>query len=318
VLEERDHLSWVTRLYRGYLRYEGGHAQLTLGRQRLAWGVGRLWNPLDRFSFVPPLAIEPDQSLGIDAVDARWRFSGFSYLQAVYAPGTSSSDARYALRWQGVVRDVDLSLLAGVFDEAFVTGFDLATNLADAAVRLEVAYTDPGRDVWPVGAAAPSELDPFWQLVLSADYNFDIGTGIYVLVEHLYNGNALGFGSGEAGPLLPFFESTATPPPGVPAAVPGPYVTPASPAVSGSSLVVSGSEHLTGVQGSYDWGGVLRSDLLVIWDWDGSSAVFAPSIVYTGFNDAELTLGAQLFAGPDRSEFGSREPLVFLIAELFF
>jgi hypothetical protein len=318
VIDATDHFSWVTRLYRGYLRYQGEHAQLTVGRQRLAWGVGRLWNPLDRFSFVPPLAIEADQSLGIDSIDARWRFNGFDYVQAVYAPGNSSSEARYALRYQAVVRDVDVSALTGVFGEAFVAGFDLAGNLADAAVRLEVAYTDPGQDVWPIGAATPSEPDPFWQVVVSGDYNFDLGSGLYVLVEHLYNGNALGFGSGQAGALLPLFGSSAIPPPGVPPAVRGPFVAAASPAAFGSSLVVSGSRHLTGVQGSYEFSGVLRTDLLVIWDWDGSSAVFAPSLAYLGWNEVELTLGAQLFAGPERSEYGSREPLVFLVAEFFF
>ncbi|MDJ0786201.1 MAG: hypothetical protein QNK05_05300 [Myxococcota bacterium] len=315
----RDHRRWTTRIYRGFVTYEGERLELRLGRQLLAWGTGRIWNPTNRLTFVPPLSIEADQALGVDSLDARWRLSGFSYVQAVYAPGNRSDEARMALRWQGVVRDVDLSGLVGVFEEAPVVGFDLATNLGDAALRVEAAWTDPEKETWPVGAPAPSEPDAFLQLVVSADINFDIGNGIYALVEHLYNGNALGHGRGTAGALLPFFASTDQPPPSaVGSGLPGPFVEPAGTEIFATSLVVSGSEHLTAFQLGYEPTAALATDLLVIWDWDGSSVAFFPQLRFTGFDTVELSLGAQLFVGPRHSEYGDRQNLVFVQAELFF
>ena len=62
----RDHRRWITRIYRGFVRYEGEPVELRVGRQRIAWGVGRIWNPTDRLSFVPPLSIEPDISPASD------------------------------------------------------------------------------------------------------------------------------------------------------------------------------------------------------------------------------------------------------------
>ncbi len=316
------HRQWVTRIYRGFVRWEPEPFEVTVGRQRIAWGVGRIWNPTDRLSFVPPLAIESDQAPGADAIDLRYRLSGMSYVQAVYAAGTSSDEARYALRYQGVVRDVDVSVMAGVFDRARVVGFDLAANLLDAAIRLEAAYTDPRRDVWPIGAPEPRELDDFFQVVVSADTNLPVGTGLYALVEHLYNGNALGFGAGEAGPLLPFFESTDVPPqgldPSTAAALGGPFVTTASTAIFGSSLVVSGSEHVTALQFSYDLSAALRGDLLTLYDWDGDSAAFFVQLAFNGWDAVELAVGVQAFAGKDRSEYGGRDPLVFVQGEWFF
>ncbi|MHC5059285.1 MAG: hypothetical protein ACYTKD_31920 [Planctomycetota bacterium] len=316
-----DHARWRTLLYRGYLFFESERFEVTLGRQRIAWGVGRLWNPIDRFNAIPPLSLQPDQSPGVDSVDARWLISGFTFLEAVFAPRRVTKDSSYALRLHGVVRNVDYSLVAGVFEEAWTVGFDLAGNVGGAAARLEVVYANPERDVWPVGAARPGELDDFWQVVGSIDHLFDVGNGIYALVEHLYNGNALGFGRGRAGPLLPFFESTAKPPSGLPPGAFPPdavFVTQTSVDRFGGSRVVTRSRHLTGVQLGYDVVPEVRAELLAIYDWSGSSAIFFPTLSYDALDWLELILGAQFPLGPHRSEFGSAENLAYLLAEFHF
>jgi hypothetical protein len=322
VIYDGSHVRWSQRVYRGFLRYDGEHVEATVGRQRIAWGVGRLWNPIDRFNAVPPLAIEGDQSPGVDALEGRWVFSGFTYLQAVYAPGTRSDDASYALRFAGVARDVDYSLVAGVFEKALALGFDLAANLGDGAFRLEVVYTDPDREVWEIGGPGPAELAPFWQAVISWDTNIPWGSGLYFLVEHLYNGNALGFGAGEAGNLLPLFGATSRPPPGLAPeqarALGGPFVEPIPAARFGGSRVITRSENLTGLELGYDLLPVLRLDALAIWDWQGQSAALFPTLSFTGWNDVELRLGAQVFFGGAASEFGDTDPLVFVQAEWFF
>lgn len=313
---------WRHLLYRGFLHAETARAELLVGRQRVAWGVGRLWNPIDRFNPIGPLAIESTQSVGIDAVNAKWLFSGFSFLQAVYAPQDSSRNASYALRLHGVLRDVDYSVMGGVFEEARTVGFDLASNVGQAAARLEAVYGDPERDVWPVGTRSPRELDTFWQVVASVDTNIDVGAGLYVLVEHLYNGNGLGFGHGRAGPLLAFFEATADPPPEFPpalaAAVRGPFVRAASASQFGGSRVVTLSDQLTGLFFRYEPLIALDTELLTIYDWDGTSVAVTPQIRYSPLGSLELTVGGQLFAGPRRSEYGSRDHLGFFIAEWFF
>ncbi len=313
-----DEGTWRHLLYRAELRYEGDHAEGIVGRQRIAWGVGRLWNPMDRFNFIPPLAIEPDQTPGVDAVDGKWLFSGFTFLEGVLAPQDRWSDSSYALRLHGVLRDTDYSLVAGNFRDAPAGGFDMARNLGDTAVRLEAVYAQPSRSVWPVGASAPAQLRGFWQAVVSADRNFDVGNGLYVLVEHLYNGNALGFGRGLAGPLLSLFEATDQRPANVPPDVPGPFVTTASADRLGGSQVVTLSAHQTGVELGYDVFPALHSELFTLYDWEGTSVAVVPAVRYDPYPFLELTIGAQLFAGPERSEYGSVEDLGFLLVDAFF
>jgi hypothetical protein len=62
----------------------------------------------------------------------------------------------------------------------------------------------------------------------------------------------------------------------------------------------------------------VRADLLVLYDWKGASAALAPIFSYTGFNSLELRVGAQVFAGPRRSQFGRQQAIGFAIAEWFF
>lgn len=316
--DERDHFRWSHSAYRAYVHYEGERVSATLGRQRIPWGVGRLWSPIDRFSEIPPLDLEGDQFPGVDALEGRWQLSGFTYLQAVYAPGTRSEEAKYALRAHGVARDVDYSIVGGVFDRALTFGFDLATNVGDAAARMEVVYADPREEAWDIGDDRPGEPDPFWQIVVSLDYNFDIGTGLYFLVEHLYNGNALGYGEGLAGNRLPLFEATAVPPTAAAASLRGPYVQPLGTERLGGSRVVTLAAHQTGIQLGYDLTTALRLDLVTLWDWRGRSGAFFPQLTFSGLNSAEISLGVQVFTGGKESQYGNREPLVFVLAEWWF
>lgn len=311
---------WNHRLYRGYLQIETERFELSVGRQRIAWGVGRLWTPIDRFSALLPLNLQPDVTAGIDSLDGRINFDGFSYLQFVYAPGSHQKQERWAVRLHGVVLDADLSAMGGVFEGAPTLGVDFARNLWDGAIGFEAVFTSPRRDVWKIGDASPRSLPDYWQIVASYDINLDYGAGVYVLVEYLYNGNALGFGRGRAGALLPLFESTSTlPDPALlPLGIPAPYATAASADIFGSSRIITSSEHQLGLQVGYDLTPELRGDFLSLIDVDGASVAFFPSVRYSPLDSVELTLGVQLFAGPKRSQYGASEPLLHLLADWFF
>ena len=310
VIKSGEHVLWTQRLYRGYAQAEGKHAFARIGRQKVSWGVGNLWNPIDRFAPIPPLAIQGDEYVGIDAALARWSWSGFDFVEAVAAPGRSSRDSRYAGHAHVVLYDTDISLMGGVYQEAPTVGFDVARNLGDAAVYLEAVWAKPEQAVWRIGDPAPARPDDFWQVVFGVHNMFDVGTGLYVLVEHLYNGNALGFGEGKAGTYLNFFETRAVR--GFEVAVP------ASNAIAGSSGVVSFAEHQTGLQVGYDITPELRSDLLILYDWNGQSAAFFPNLSYAALDFLELRLGAQFFAGKRLSEYGAREHLFYFFADVFF
>jgi len=54
----------TSQFYRGYLRYSGEKHMLTLGLQRIPFGVGRIWNPIDIFNPIDITSIETDERKG--------------------------------------------------------------------------------------------------------------------------------------------------------------------------------------------------------------------------------------------------------------
>ncbi|MDX8410021.1 MAG: hypothetical protein R8J84_08310 [Mariprofundales bacterium] len=173
---------WRHTLYRGWLQYERPALRLTVGRQRIAWGSGRIWNPTDRFNPLDPTAIEPDQRLGVDAVLGEWRYSASGSLSAITAPGRQAHRLRRktVLRWRDTLADTDLALTAGGVGRSRLMGLDVTANLGGAGGRLEWMQS------WGGGEA-------FGQLVTGLDYTLNNGwfsSGLYLALEYFYNGAA--------------------------------------------------------------------------------------------------------------------------------
>jgi len=177
---------WRHALYRGWLRFERGAWQGTLGRQRIAWGSGRIWNPTDRFNPIQPTALETEQKLGVDALRVRWRYSGFGGLDLVLAPGKASYGVsrKWALRWADMYRGQDLAVLVGGMGDEHVAGLDLTGNIGDAGYRLE------GMQSW--GGARGAHV----QCVVGVDGTWRtrvLPNGLYLALEYFYNGDPRGY-----------------------------------------------------------------------------------------------------------------------------
>lgn len=179
ILDNPD-LFWRHSLYRIYLAYSIEDITLTIGRQRIAWGQARIWNPTDLFNPVSPLRIESDQRPGVDALSLEYSSGPLSGLNIVYAPGDEKGKRNAGARLRTNVKGYDLSMIFGEFREDKVIGFDFAGNIGDSGLRGEGIFTDPkvGKD--------------FTRFVISWDYNFP--NTLYLLLEYLYNGGNLGRG----------------------------------------------------------------------------------------------------------------------------
>ena len=161
------------QFFRAFATAYLGQTQLTVGRQRIAWGTGFAWNPTDLLNPFDPAGIELDEKAGVDAAYVAVPLGAFSRLEGVVAPGRRRAEASAAVRAGTHVGEYDLSAMAGVFREDVVVGGDFAGYLGNAGVRGEAAY-----------AVARGRAD-YLRLVLNADYTFG---GTYALAEFYYNG----------------------------------------------------------------------------------------------------------------------------------
>jgi len=126
------------RLYRGSVTLAAGDTDVRMGRQRIAWGTGRFWSPLDILNPFSAIQLEREEWIGVDAVLVERKFGALSRLSAVYAPRHPADDASTALRWHDNRAGIDYSLVAGRFLRDRVAGVDIATQLGDAGLRAEL------------------------------------------------------------------------------------------------------------------------------------------------------------------------------------
>ncbi|MDQ6954063.1 MAG: hypothetical protein Q9M20_01295 [Mariprofundaceae bacterium] len=175
--------NWQHSVYRGWLAYQTDAWQVTIGRQRLAWGSGRIWNPTDRFNPVQVTALEVDQKLGVDTAYITHSYSDFGSLQWVATPGSFKQNAqrKWALRWQDTIAQTDMALWLGEIGQERILAIDVTGNLGDAAGRLEWQQSWHGTQ------------GNFGQLTLGLDGTWVselFPEGLYLAAEYFYNGLA--------------------------------------------------------------------------------------------------------------------------------
>lgn len=131
------------RLYRASANVSLGETDVRVGRQRIAWGTGRFFSPLDLLNPISPVSIEREERLGTDAVLVERKFGPLSRASFVYAAGRGSDRDTRAARWHGNVSALDYSLLAGDIAGTRVIGADFAGQIGQAGWRAELARFSP-------------------------------------------------------------------------------------------------------------------------------------------------------------------------------
>ena len=152
------------RLYRASVTVSSDETDLRVGRQRIAWGTGRFWSPLDLLNPMNPIALEREERVGVDAILVERKLGPLSRVSAVYAPQHDRDASSAAVNWHSNVRGIDYSLVAGRFLREDVIGADVATQIGGAGVRAELTHnrlqTAPSyrRAVFALDYAFPNTL----------------------------------------------------------------------------------------------------------------------------------------------------------------
>lgn len=161
------------RIHRGFVSLNTAAVDAFLGRQRIAWGSGRMWNPTDLFNPYNPAQLEREERTGVDAVLLEKNFSALSRLSLAYAPQRNAPASR-AVRYRTNFAKTDMAVLAGEFRDSRVVGFEFAGRIGDAGMYGEAAHTRPrARDV-------------FIRSVLGAEYAFE--NTLTIGAEYYWNG----------------------------------------------------------------------------------------------------------------------------------
>jgi hypothetical protein len=171
-----DHFQLAHFVDRLYLWQGFKSGSIVLGRQRISWGTGRVWNPTDLFNPINPASYYKIEKDGADAISAKYAFGNFTDLNVVYNPQEKIKNSNFGFRFRTNYHEYDMSVMGGYFDSRIVGGLDFAGNLFNAGVR--------GEGI--ISVNKDSTKDKFVKFILGIDNQFT--PELYALVEYHYNG----------------------------------------------------------------------------------------------------------------------------------
>ncbi len=169
------HLAVFHYVDRLYYQQMFSVAELVIGRQRISWGTGRVWNPTDLFNPISPSSFAKVEKDGVDAASAKVFLGQFTDLTLVVNPQSNAS-ANFGGRYRTNTEGVDWSVVGGYFDRRIVVGGDMAANLFVAGVRAEAVLS----------AQRTNLRSNFVKYIVGIDNQFT--PELYALLEYQYNG----------------------------------------------------------------------------------------------------------------------------------
>lgn len=176
LITNQDNISVSHYIDRLYLRQGFEWGNIIVGRQRIAWGVGRVWSPTDLFNPVNPANFGKIEKDGADAASLTYSFGNFTDLNLVYNPQEKLNSSNAGFRLRTNFDKYDFALVGGYFDKRIVAGGDFAGNFFDAGIRGEGIISMNKDDL----------NNNYTKFVFGIDNQFT--SKLYALIEYQYNG----------------------------------------------------------------------------------------------------------------------------------
>jgi len=251
---------WIELTHRGL--------ELTVGRQRIAWGTNLLYNPIDIFNPSSPLDFDNEEKPGTDAVRVTLYPGPNSVVEAAWAPGREAALTSAALRLKINRMGYDWVFIGGRRASDHVAGFAWAGSIADGGFRGEFLYADPR-------SGEESEAPRHLSAAISGDYTFR--NSLYIQTSVLYNSRGT---TGDAGGLVQIESYQHG------------DLSPARFSLSGE---IAG-----------DLTPLWRADFLMIINPGDGSGYYGPSLSWSAMTDLDLVFQALLTSGGAGTEFGDQ------------
>jgi len=271
--------------YRAWVGLKSDDAIARFGRQRIAWGTGKIWNPTDVLNPYQPTSVEPDERRGVDAFYARAGLGTVGQAEYVWAPNDAWPEHAMLGRLHGDASGWDWSLLGGktaVSTASFIVGGDFAGNLLDGTLHGEWAWF------------SPQIRTPYWKAGLGYDYTVPDETRWRWLKDAAFVVEYFHAGNGVTNPAQYNF----------------------APVIAGTEVTVA--QNYFGATFSKDLHPLLKAQAVAIVNADDGSTFAAPTLTWNALNNLYLSASVQRFGGGLSTEFGRQPNLSVLTAQYYF
>ena len=257
---------------RCFLNWNPEHLQVTLGRQRVAWGTNLVWNPVDLFNPLSILDFDYIERPAADAARVQYYTGEVSKIEVALKPGSNETSRIVAAQWTTNSWNYDFHLLAGVRGDSWCAGGAWAGDISGGGFRGELLASE-------IPAELRTDASTMFSGAISGDYTFP--TSLYVHAEILYNSQGVRNNAASARPRALALG----------------LLSPAR-----WSLY----EEL-----SYDISPLLRGSIFFIHNPDDLSLVAVPSLTWSVVTNLDATLLVMSFHGAGGTEYGKLGTALF-------
>ena len=264
-------------LDRAYMKYSKDNWELTLGRQRINWGVNLAFNPNDLFNAYSLVDFDYQERPGVDAVRFQYYGEDMSSFETAIQIGNSLDSSVIAGLWKFNKWKYDFQFLAANYFKDIAIGTGLAGNIKKAGLKTEISYFQPKSNF----------LDSLGTLSLSTTIDYSFKKGTYISASILYNSSGKNKSINSSNLFQTFIGD-----------------------ISAKSLMPSKWTYFGQVSGAFN--PALNGSFAVFYMQGINLALFMPSIVYNINDDWELMLTAQSAFGELNTKFQSMGSGIYL------
>ncbi|WP_258099733.1 hypothetical protein [Marinoscillum pacificum] len=138
----RDNLVIHSMIDRAYVQYNKDDWEVTLGRQRLNWGVNLAWNPNDLFNSYSFFDFDYEERPGSDALRVR-KYTGYaSEIEFAIKAADSFEELTSAIKYQINKWNYDIQFIGGVMQNNLALGTGWAGSIGGMGFKGELTYLD--------------------------------------------------------------------------------------------------------------------------------------------------------------------------------
>lgn len=260
-----DHDKWLLHYIPDRLNMDWNNNdwRITVGRQRVNWGVNTVTNPNDLFNLYSFYDFDYPERPGTDAVRVQHYMGWASKIEVAYSPAREAKNSIAAGMYAFNTRGYDIQVITGYYRHRLAIGGGWAGSIRQTGFKGEVMMFT---DIEELNGERSINL----VAALSADHMFE--NSLFLVAEILYNLD----GGRDQFLLL------------------GEPLSADNPSFSRFQLTV---------QGSYPISPILSGSAAAIYYPDQEAIFFSPSLSWSVTQNLDLNVLCQIFAGSDSSSF---------------
>jgi hypothetical protein len=181
-LVENNDFVFHSMIDRFWLKYQKNKIEISIGRQRVNWGINTIWNSNDLFNAYNFIDFDYIERPGSDVIRFQYTGDNLSSFDLVYKPSLDNGAViagLYKINKMGY----DFQFLGANYYDDIAIGTGWAGNIKNAGFKGELTYfiVKNQQDIFP------SKQKNSTSLSSSIDYSFK--NGFYILGSYLYNSN---------------------------------------------------------------------------------------------------------------------------------